>query len=198
MSTIGSGRFQPVPSLTQDLSRPPPARRERSFVERNGEPTERNRAQLRSTQAQQPRPWTTEKHPRPRTGAGRSQVQILSPRSKEIPAQTHIVRVRCRAMAQRHGPIMVQMCGARLGTRAAPNAWARTAGDGSGSRRRAGDLLESLPAEQRHVLRARYVDGRDYVEIAAELGSSEGVVRKRASRGLKTLRDLAPPWAADD
>ena len=51
------------------------------------------------------------------------------------------------------------------------------------------ELLQSLPAEQREVVRARIVDERPYPEIARELRTSELVVRKRVSRGLATLRE---------
>ena len=50
------------------------------------------------------------------------------------------------------------------------------------------ELLEALPAEQRHAITARIVDQRGYAEIAEELRCSQSVVRKRVSRGLTTLR----------
>ena len=50
------------------------------------------------------------------------------------------------------------------------------------------ELLEQLPPEQAQVIRARVLDDRDYAEIAAELDTSELVIRKRVSRGLNTLR----------
>jgi RNA polymerase sigma factor (sigma-70 family) len=53
------------------------------------------------------------------------------------------------------------------------------------------DLLERLPAEQAVAIRARVVDERDYSEIAAELRTSELVIRKRVSRGLAALRQEA-------
>jgi RNA polymerase sigma-70 factor (ECF subfamily) len=52
------------------------------------------------------------------------------------------------------------------------------------------DLLEGLPADQQTAVRARVLDEREYPELAAELGCSEQVVRKRVSRGLEHLRDL--------
>lgn len=52
------------------------------------------------------------------------------------------------------------------------------------------DLLEGLPADQQTAVRARVLDEREYPELAAELGCSEQVVRKRVSRGLEQLRDL--------
>ncbi len=51
------------------------------------------------------------------------------------------------------------------------------------------DLLPNLPEEQGQAIRARYLEGRDYAEIASELRCSESVIRKRASRGMATLRD---------
>ena len=50
------------------------------------------------------------------------------------------------------------------------------------------DLLDSLPSEQAAAVRARVLDERGYPEIAAELGTSEFVIRKRVSRGLASLR----------
>jgi RNA polymerase sigma factor (sigma-70 family) len=60
------------------------------------------------------------------------------------------------------------------------------------------DLLEVLPDDQRDALVARHLDGREYIEIAAELTCSESVVRKRVSRGLTSLRKAAQRWASDD
>ncbi|MEA2426081.1 MAG: hypothetical protein QOH13_2491 [Thermoleophilaceae bacterium] len=48
--------------------------------------------------------------------------------------------------------------------------------------------LEMLPPDQRDAVRARVLDERDYGEIAATLGCSEAVVRKRVSRGLERMR----------
>lgn len=50
------------------------------------------------------------------------------------------------------------------------------------------DLARELPAEQLDALRARVLDERPYPDIAAELGCSQAVVRKRVSRALLTLR----------
>jgi RNA polymerase sigma factor (sigma-70 family) len=49
-------------------------------------------------------------------------------------------------------------------------------------------LLEELPGDQRRAVLGRVVEERDYAELAAELECSEMVVRKRVSRGLRTLR----------
>ncbi len=49
-------------------------------------------------------------------------------------------------------------------------------------------LARELPPAQLHALSAHLLDGRSYPEIAAELGCSESVVRKRVSRSLRTLR----------
>jgi DNA-directed RNA polymerase specialized sigma24 family protein len=52
-------------------------------------------------------------------------------------------------------------------------------------------LLDALPLEQRSAVRGRVIDGRDYEDLARELGCSELVVRQRVSRGLRALRALA-------
>jgi RNA polymerase sigma factor (sigma-70 family) len=49
-------------------------------------------------------------------------------------------------------------------------------------------LLESLPEDQRQAVRERVLGERSYREIAAQLQTSELVVRQRVSRGLATLR----------
>jgi RNA polymerase sigma factor (sigma-70 family) len=49
-------------------------------------------------------------------------------------------------------------------------------------------LVADLPNHERAAVLARIVDERDYNEIAAELRTSEAVVRKRVSRGLARLR----------
>ena len=49
--------------------------------------------------------------------------------------------------------------------------------------------MERLPPEQRAVIAARVVDDRPYEQIAAELKTSEAVVRKRVSRGLARMRE---------
>jgi RNA polymerase sigma-70 factor (ECF subfamily) len=50
------------------------------------------------------------------------------------------------------------------------------------------ELIAGLPEDQRAAIQARVVEERGYPEIAHELGCSEAVVRKRVSRGLRTLR----------
>jgi RNA polymerase sigma factor (sigma-70 family) len=50
------------------------------------------------------------------------------------------------------------------------------------------ELVQGLPADQREAITARFVEDRDYAEIAADMRCSEQVVRKRVSRGLTTLR----------
>jgi RNA polymerase sigma factor (sigma-70 family) len=50
------------------------------------------------------------------------------------------------------------------------------------------ELVESLPVDERYAVSARIVDERSYGEIAARLGCSQMVVRKRVSRGLGRLR----------
>ncbi len=49
-------------------------------------------------------------------------------------------------------------------------------------------LLEQLPGDQADAIRQRVIEDRPYPEIAAELQTSELVIRKRVSRGLTTLR----------
>jgi RNA polymerase sigma-70 factor, ECF subfamily len=53
---------------------------------------------------------------------------------------------------------------------------------------RALQALSELPDAQRHALRGRVIDERDYGELAAAMQCSESVVRQRVSRGLRTLR----------
>ena len=50
------------------------------------------------------------------------------------------------------------------------------------------ELLARLPTDQAEAIRARVLHDRAYPEIAAELGTSELVIRKRVSRGLAALR----------
>jgi DNA-directed RNA polymerase specialized sigma24 family protein len=49
-------------------------------------------------------------------------------------------------------------------------------------------LLQELPGDQRHAVKARVVDEREYEEIAGELQISAAGVRQRVSRGLALLR----------
>lgn len=48
--------------------------------------------------------------------------------------------------------------------------------------------LAGLPADQADAISGRVIDELGYDELAAQLGCSESVVRKRVSRGLSTLR----------
>ena len=48
--------------------------------------------------------------------------------------------------------------------------------------------LARLPAEQREAIEKRVLEEKPYAAIAASIGCSEQVVRKRVSRGLATLR----------
>ncbi len=50
------------------------------------------------------------------------------------------------------------------------------------------DMLEQLPASERDAILGRVVEERAYSELAAELGCSTLVARKRVSRGLARLR----------
>jgi RNA polymerase sigma-70 factor (ECF subfamily) len=56
---------------------------------------------------------------------------------------------------------------------------------------RLAELLRCLPRDQREAVRARILDDESYDEIAARVGSSAMVVRKRVSRGLQQLRSAA-------
>ena len=49
-------------------------------------------------------------------------------------------------------------------------------------------LLDELPSEQRHAVRARLIDDRAYGDIAVAEGVSEAAIRQRVSRGLASLR----------
>lgn len=54
-------------------------------------------------------------------------------------------------------------------------------------------LLGDLPDDLRDAVVARVLEERDYDEIAAKLGCSQQVVRKRVSRGLTRLRSVLLP-----
>ncbi len=54
-------------------------------------------------------------------------------------------------------------------------------------------MLGNLPRDLREAVVARVLDERDYDEIAAQLGCSQQVVRKRVSRGLTRLRSVLLP-----
>jgi RNA polymerase sigma factor (sigma-70 family) len=59
------------------------------------------------------------------------------------------------------------------------------------------ELMESLPSPQRDAVRARVIDGRSYEEIADEVRCSASVVRKRVSRGLRTMRSRLEELPSD-
>lgn len=71
---------------------------------------------------------------------------------------------------------------ARLVPEAAPAPSLRTGGELEDG------LLRHLPSEQREAIRARFVEDRDYGEIAARAMGSEAAARQRVSRGLNALR----------
>ena len=50
------------------------------------------------------------------------------------------------------------------------------------------ELVAALPEDQRAAVTGRVIEERGYDELAASLGLSEQVVRKRVSRGLAQLR----------
>jgi RNA polymerase sigma-70 factor (ECF subfamily) len=51
-----------------------------------------------------------------------------------------------------------------------------------------GQLVESLPPDQRHVIIRRFVEQASIREIAEELARSEGAVKQLQFRALQTLR----------
>jgi RNA polymerase sigma factor (sigma-70 family) len=51
------------------------------------------------------------------------------------------------------------------------------------------EVLAQLPQSERDAVRERVLEERPYQEIAADLRTSELVIRKRVSRGLSRLRD---------
>lgn len=60
----------------------------------------------------------------------------------------------------------------------------------AGADDRVAGLLDRLPDDQAHAVRARVIDEQDYAQIAGRLRCSQSVVRQRVSRGLGTLRAL--------
>jgi RNA polymerase sigma factor (sigma-70 family) len=61
--------------------------------------------------------------------------------------------------------------------------------DALGESTMASALLEALAPEQRDAVRAHVLDERSYADIAAAEQISEAAVRKRVSRGLRTVRE---------
>lgn len=57
--------------------------------------------------------------------------------------------------------------------------------------RRAANLLERLPGQERVALSLRIVDGLELTEVAAAMGISLATVKRRLSRGRQRLADLA-------
>ena len=60
--------------------------------------------------------------------------------------------------------------------------------DASAMRQALARALGDLPDEQRQAIEARVLGDRPYEELATELRCSEAVVRKRVSRGLRSVR----------
>lgn len=58
------------------------------------------------------------------------------------------------------------------------------------------DALNALPPRQRTALVLRYVDDLDLRGIAEAMGCSVGTAKSHVSRGLQTLRQLAPRGSA--
>lgn len=55
-------------------------------------------------------------------------------------------------------------------------------------------MLDELPTNQARAVRAVYLEGRDYPELADEMGVSVNSVRLLVSRGLKLIRQLTVPY----
>lgn len=53
------------------------------------------------------------------------------------------------------------------------------------------DLLDALPADQRHIVSIHHLDGMSHREIADRLGISEAASRVRLARAMNALRQLA-------
>ncbi|MBS1851269.1 MAG: sigma-70 family RNA polymerase sigma factor [Acidobacteria bacterium] len=51
------------------------------------------------------------------------------------------------------------------------------------------ELVDALPAEQRHVVVRRFVDQRSLREIAREMDRSEGAIKQLQLRALRNLRE---------
>ena len=49
--------------------------------------------------------------------------------------------------------------------------------------------IDVLPPQQSRAVRMRYLEGREYSDIAEELGASESLVRMNVSLGLKNLKE---------
>lgn len=80
---------------------------------------------------------------------------------------------------------------ARLGARTLPVAdddLAMVIELSASSAGEAGQMLATLPPDERDAIHARVLQEREYGEIALSLGCSELVVRKRVSRGLARMR----------
>ena len=89
----------------------------------SGVQIERNRAQLRATQTALERRGTLDTPRTLRLGAGRSQVQILSPRSQKIPAKSHILPFGCgTGTGTKRGPISTGLHVAQAQNLALPSA----------------------------------------------------------------------------
>lgn len=58
-------------------------------------------------------------------------------------------------------------------------------------------LLDELPPNQSQAVRASYLDGRGYADIADEMGVTVNSVRLLVSRGLKLIRQLTVPYGLE-
>jgi RNA polymerase sigma-70 factor (ECF subfamily) len=50
------------------------------------------------------------------------------------------------------------------------------------------ELLKDLPKDTAHLMREHFLEEKSYEDLAQELGISEGTIRQRLSRSMKTLR----------
>ena len=50
------------------------------------------------------------------------------------------------------------------------------------------ELVERLPDDQRRVIELRFVEGRNLLEIADQLGKTEGAIKQLQRRALARLR----------
>jgi RNA polymerase sigma-70 factor (ECF subfamily) len=64
----------------------------------------------------------------------------------------------------------------------------QVANDGIERRAILSELVEALPADQRHVVVRRFIDQRSIREIAQELERSEGAIKQLQFRALQILR----------
>ena len=94
-----------------------------------------------------------------------------------VPFLAWLLRIAQHAMADRW------QGGEQAGEAAEPAVWEETE-----QRAILFELVETLPAVQRHVIVERFVEQRSIREIAESLKRTEGAVKQLQLRALKTLR----------